>query len=318
MTAGAPAGAPPLRRRSSFRDALELGAFRAVTGGLALLPRRAAAGLGGMLLRVYARLAPSRRRILAKNLRAAFPQAGNAEVARLAAESAGWLGTAIVEFLQVSGMSEAEIRERVRVVGEEHLVAARARGRGVFLLSAHFGSWELGAIRAGLIDGPIAPVVRPLDNPHLERELARRRTRFGNRLIAKRRAARDVLRTLRCGGTVAILIDQNVVREEAVFVPFFGRLAATSPALAVLQLATDAPVVPAFVWPEGGGRYRLELGVPILADEFRGDGLDREESVRRATARYMEVTEEAVRGAPGVWLWMHDRWKTRPDGEARG
>jgi Kdo2-lipid IVA lauroyltransferase/acyltransferase len=317
VTADSPADAPPRRPRSAVRDALELAAFRLLTGALSLLPRRTAARLGGTLLRAYARIAPSRRRILAKNLRAAFPDAAEATLARLAEESAGWLGIAIVEFLQVSGMSEAEIRDRVRVVGEENLAAARAGGRGAFLLSAHFGSWELGAIRAGLIDGPIAPVVRPLDNPYLERELARRRTRFGNRLIAKRRAARDVLRTLRAGGTVAILIDQNVVREEAVFVPFFGRLAATSPALAVLQLATDAPVVPAFVWPEGGGRYRLELGPPILADEFRVPGADREESVRRATARYMAVTETAIRGAPGVWLWMHDRWKTRPDGEAR-
>ena len=304
-------------RRSPARDRLELAAFRLLTGGLALLPRRSAARLGGALLRAYARFAPSRRRILAKNLRAAFPEAAEAELARLAAESAGWLGVAIVEFLQVSSMSEAEVRERVRVVGEENLAVARSRGSGAFLLSAHFGSWELGALRAGLIDGPIAPVVRPLDNPHLERELARRRTRFGNRLIAKSRAARDVLRTLKGGGTVAILIDQNVVREEAVFVPFFGRLAATSPALAVLQLATDAPVVPAFVWPEGGGRYRLELGTPILAEEFRAPGVDRDESVRRATAKYMAVTEAAIRGAPGVWLWMHDRWKTRPDGEAR-
>lgn len=307
----------PERRRSVVRDALELAAFRAIAGGLALLPRGAAARLGGALLRVYARLAPSRRRLLSQNLRAAFPQADEAEIARLSAESAGWLGTAIVEFLQVSGMSEADIRTRVRVVGEENLAAARARGHGAFLLSAHFGSWELGAIRAGMIDGPIAPVVRPLDNPHLERELARRRIRFGNRLIAKREAARDILRTLRDGGTVAILVDQNVVREEAIFVPFFGRLAATTPALALLQLKTEAPVVPAFVWPEGDGRYRLELGTPILAEEFRGPGIERAESVRRATARYMEVTEAAIRGAPGVWLWMHDRWKTRPEREER-
>jgi KDO2-lipid IV(A) lauroyltransferase len=215
-------------------------------------------------------------------------------------------------------MSEADIRSRVRVVGEENLAAARARGRGVFLLSAHFGGWELGAIRAGLIAGPIAPVVRPLDNPRLERELARRRTRFGNRLIAKRDAARDILRALRQGETVAILVDQNVLAREAVFVPFFGRLAATTPALALFQLKTDAAVVPAMVWPEGAGRYRLELGTPILADEFRSPELDREESVRRATARYMEVTEATVRGKPEVWLWMHNRWRTRPEDPAGG
>ncbi len=315
---GAAATVPPPRRRSAARDAFELAAFRVGAGLLALLPRRAAAGLGARLVRIYARIGASRRRILHDNLRAAFPSEPEAEIARLARESAGWLGTAFVEFLQVSGMSEDEIRDRVRVVGEENFAAARSRGRGVFLLSAHFGGWELGAIRAGLIAGPIAPVVRPLDNPHLERELARRRTRFGNRLIAKRDAARDILRALRDGGTVAILVDQNVLPGEGVFVPFFGRLAATTPALALFQLKTDAAVVPAFVRPEGGGRYTLELGTPILADEARLPGLDRDESVRRLTARYMEVTEAVVRSKPEAWLWMHNRWRTRPEGQEAG
>ena len=312
MSAEAAADTPGLGRRSAARNGSELAAFRLGAGLLALLPRRAAARVGAAAVRLYARLGSSRRRILLENLRAAFPEKSDAEIHRLARASAGWLGTAFVEFLQVSGMSESEIRERVRVVGEENYLAARARGHGVFLLSAHFGGWELGAIRAGLIAGPIAPVVRPLDNPYLERELARRRTRFGNRLIAKRDAARDILRAMRDGETVAILVDQNVLPGEGVFVPFFGRLAATTPALALFQLKTDAAVVPAFVWPEGDGRYRLDLGSPILADEFRSDALDRDESVRRLTARYMEVTEAVVRGKPEAWLWMHNRWRTRP------
>lgn len=307
------------KRRSALRDRLELAFFRVGAGMLALLPRRTAARLGGALMRVYLRLAPSRRAILAGNLSHAFPGMDAAQIERLSGDSVASVGAAFVEFLQVSGMSEEQIRQRVRVSGEEHLLAARALGRGVFLLSAHFGGWELGAIRAGLIGETIAPVVRPLDNPHLEAELARRRTRFGNRLIAKRDAARDILRDIRGGKTVAILVDQNVLAREAVFVPFFGRLAATTPSLALFQLKTDAPVVPAFVRPEGGGRYMLELGKPILAEEFRAPGRDRDEAVRRATSRYMEVTEEVIRTKPEAWLWMHNRWRTRPeDAEAGG
>jgi KDO2-lipid IV(A) lauroyltransferase len=301
------------KRRSAPRDRLEHACFRVGAAALAVLPRRTAARLGSALMRLYLLLTPSRRRILTENLRQAFPDMGDADVARLAGDSAASVGAAFVEFLQVSGMSEVEIRDRVRVQGEEHLLAARALGHGVFLLSAHFGGWELGAIRAGLIGEPISPVVRPLDNPHLEKELARRRTRFGNRLIAKRDAARDILRAIHARQTVAILVDQNVLAREAVFVPFFGRLAATTPALALFQLKTDAPVVPAFVRPEGGGRYVLELGPPILADEFRAPGRERDEAIRRATARYMEVTEQVVRTKPEAWLWIHNRWRTRPE-----
>ncbi len=306
-----PRAAAGRRRRSAARDRLELAIFRLAAGALAFLPRRSSEALGRRLARVYLALSGSRRRILFENLAIAFPEKTPAEIARIGRASAEWIGEAFVDFLEVSSLSEEDVASRVRIAGEENLRQARERGRGVFLLSAHIGGWELGAIRAGLLGEPIAPIVRPLDNPLLENELARRRMRFGNRLIAKQDAAKDVLRALSRGETVAILVDQNVLAREAVFVPFFGRPAATTPALAVFQLKTDAAVVPVFTWPEGGGHYRLEFEAPILGEEFRG--LEREEAVLAATARYMAATEAAVRKAPEVWLWMHNRWRTRPE-----
>jgi Kdo2-lipid IVA lauroyltransferase/acyltransferase len=299
------------RARSRQRHAAELFLFRLAAGILTRLPGAARESLTRRLARLSLRFGRSRRHILFENLAIALPDLAPGEIERLARESVEAVGVGFVEFLELSELSEDQIRARVRVVGEDHLRAARARGKGVFLLSAHFGGWEIGAIRAGLIDEPIASVVRPLDNPLLERELARRRTRLGNRLIAKRDAARDILRALRQGGTVAILVDQNVLEREAVFVPFFGRLAATTPALALFQLKTGAAVVPSFCWAEGGGRYRLEFEKPIYAEEFRATS-DRDEAVRKATARYTEVTEAVIRKAPAAWLWMHNRWRTRP------
>jgi KDO2-lipid IV(A) lauroyltransferase len=263
------------------------------------------------LARLYARLAPSRRKILLGNLSAAFPELPPREIAALARASLEKFGAAFLEFLNSPRLSRQEIEDRVAVSGAEHLEAARARGKGVFLLSAHFGNWELGAVRAGLLGHPIASVMRPLDNPRLEEELARRRTRFGNRLIQKKKAAREILRALRDGGSVAIMIDQNVLPDEGVFVPFFGRLAATSPSLALLQMKTDAAVVPAFAWPQGKGRYRLTFEEPIVSAEFE-PASGRDERIARATARFMAVTESAIRRDPSAWLWMHNRWRTRP------
>ncbi len=279
------------------------------------LPAGSASRLGARLARAYIAAAPVRRRILRGNVAAAFPDLPPGDAAVLARESVARFGAAFIEFLESPRWSRAEVESRVSVTGAEHLDAARARGRGVFLLSAHFGSWELGAIRAGMLGEPIASVVRPLDNALLEGELARRRTRFGNRLIRKKDAAREILRELRHGGTVAILIDQNVLPDEGIFVPFFGRLAATSPSLALLQLKTDAAVVPVFTWPLGEGRYRLEFEKPILAADFDPAG-SRDERVRLATDRYMAVTEAAVRRDPAAWLWMHNRWRTRPGNES--
>lgn len=299
------------RGRSWARDRAEHAAFAAFAALLARLPRREGSRLGAGLARLYLRLAPSRRAILMNNLGRAFPERSSEELARIARASVENFGAAFVEFLDSPRWTREEIERRVRVTGAANLAAARARGRGVFLLSAHFGSWELGAVRAGMLGETIASVVRPLDNPLLEAELARRRTRFGNRLIRKKEAAREILRDLRQKRTVAILVDQNVLPGEGIFVPFFGRLAATTPSLALLQLKTEAAVVPVFTWPEGEGRYRLDFEMPIFAEDFAA-APDRDERVRLATERYMAVTEAAIRREPAAWLWLHNRWRTRP------
>lgn len=278
---------------------------------LSLAPGASAQEAGRLLSRLYFSVARSRRRILLDNLGAAFPQMPRAEIRRIGRACVENFGATVLEFLGSHRFSREDILSRVSISGEHNLLAARARGKGVFILSAHLGSWELGALRAGMIGEPISPVVRPLDNPLLEEELALRRTRFGNRVISKRDAAREILRALRRNETVAILVDQNVIAEEAVFVPFFGRLAATTPSLALLQMKTDAAVVPVFTFPAGKGRYSLEFEKPILAEEFEDAG-SREERVRRATARFMEVTEKAIRRDPAAWLWIHNRWRTRP------
>jgi KDO2-lipid IV(A) lauroyltransferase len=308
-------GEPPERRRSQrslLRHKLERAFLRGALGMIKLLPAGASSGFGGAASRLYFLFSGSRRRILQENLISAFPEKSGAEIRRIARACAENLGAAFMEFLESSRLTREEILSRVTLAGEEHFAAARARGKGVFLLSAHFGSWEIGAIRAGLIAEPISSVVRPLDNPLLEEELEYRRTRFGNRVIRKKDAAREILRAIRANETVAILVDQNVLAEEAVFVPFFGRPAATTPSLALLQMKTDAAVVPVFTWPLGRGRYRLQFEKPILGEEFTADGAGREERVIRATERYMAVTEKAIRGDPAAWLWMHNRWRTRP------
>lgn len=315
-----PGTAPPpprrKRRRSVLRQRAELALFRLATGALGLLPAPAARRSAAAAARVALSIGSSRRRILLKNLSAAFPEKSPAEIEDIARRSIEGFAAALVDFLETGRLTAEEVRSRVSIAGEEHLAAARARGKGVFLLSAHFGSWEIAALAAGLMGEPIALLVRTLDNPLLEEELSRLRRRFGNRPIPKKEAARELLKTMSRNESVAILVDQNVIPREAIYVPFFGRPAATTPALALLHLKTGASVVPVFMWPQGAGRYRMEFERPILAEEFGGPEVDRDERVRRATARYMEVIEAAIRREPHAWLWIHDRWKSQPPEEA--
>lgn len=300
------------RRRSRLRHRLEHALFRLAAGALRLLPPGSAARLGRGAGRVFLSLAGSRRRILLTNLAHAFPEKSRTELAAIARASVEGFGTALMEFIESSRYGRQEILSRLTFSGEEHLAAARARGKGVILLTAHFGSWELGLLGTGLAIEPIAGVLRPLDNPYLESELGFRRTRFGNRPIPKKEAVREVLKAMRRNEMVAFLVDQNVLAAEAVFVPFFGRDAATTPSLALIQQRTGAAVVPFFSWPLGQGRYRIGFEPPILPDESPGEDLSRAERARRATARYTQVVENAIRKEPAAWLWIHNRWRTRP------
>lgn len=295
----------------SVREVAEHAAVRSAMAALSVLPGSSRSALARAAARLYFRIGRSRRRIALDNLSRAFPEWSDAERLAIARRCAENFGGVFFDFLAATKLSREDLRAAVELEGERHYLSAAARGKGVFLLSAHFGNWEIGALAAGLLGGPIASVVRPLDNPRLERELASLRGKFGNRTIGKKQAAREILREMRRGGTVAILIDQNVLAREAVFVPFFGRLAATSPALGLLQKKTDAAVVPVFCRPRGGGRYALRFEPPIVISDLP----EPLRSVEALTALYTKVTEDAVRAEPALWLWMHNRWRTRPPGE---
>jgi len=128
-------------------------------------------------------------------------------------------------------------------------------------------------------------------------------------LIDKRRALRPVLGALAQGRLVGILLDQNASRREGVFVPFFGRPASTSRSIAVLALRTGAPVIPIFARRETGGRHRVIIHSPLEPATTN----EMEEAIVELTARCTVVIEAAIREAPEQWLWMHSRWRTRPE-----
>jgi KDO2-lipid IV(A) lauroyltransferase len=138
------------------------------------------------------------------------------------------------------------------------------------------------------------------------------RTRFGNRAIDKKSAARQALRVLREGGTLGILSDLNSHPHEGVFVPFFGKLACTTAGVATLALETDAVVIPTCaVWNHERKRYFFHGDAPV---ELVRTG-DSKKDVELNTARFAEAVERMIRLYPDQWLWIHKRWKTRPNGE---
>jgi len=149
-------------------------------------------------------------------------------------------------------------------------------------------------------------VVRPLDNPLIDRLVERRRTLSGNRMLGKKDYARGILKALAANQAVGILIDQNVAVEEGAFVDFFGIPASAGTGFAKLAARTGAAVIPGFaLWSAEERRYVLRFYPPVA---MSGDAV-------RDTAALQAALEAVIREYPDQWLWIHRRWKTRPPGE---
>ena len=278
-----------------------------------VLPRALARAGGTALGRCVYWLHPRLRRVGQRNLEFAFPEKSAGERRRILKSLFTTLGRQLADFCRAPRYTRENISELVVHENLEHYLEARARGRGVLFITAHLGGWELGALAHSLYGYPLRVVMRPLDNPHLDRLLQRYRGLGGNTAFGKQDFARGLLAAMKAGETVGILMDTNMTPPQGVFVPFLGRAACTASGLARVALRTGAAVVPGFtVWDEEAGKYRIAFE-PAL--ELVRSGRD-EEDVVANTALFTIVIEKYVRRYPGQWLWVHRRWKTRPEGEA--
>jgi Kdo2-lipid IVA lauroyltransferase/acyltransferase len=261
---------------------------------------RAGAWLGLVFWAIDAR----HRRIATDNVRQAYGATLDAAGAgRLAKQSMQHLARIVVETLCRTPQAGAGHELPLIAEGMEQLHAALARGKGVIVFTGHLGNWELLAINGGRSGLPVASIARPLDNPLLEQRLAAARSVHGNALINKRGAVIEAMSALRQGRLVGILIDQRP-KQGGVAVPFFGRPAFTTEALAVLALRTGAAVFPGFAVLEDEQSWHVVIGQEV---EIRRTG-NSPADVVRVTAACTAIVEQWVRRYPEQWLWTHRRW----------
>jgi KDO2-lipid IV(A) lauroyltransferase len=280
---------------------------------LAAAPASVARALGIMLGRMVYLLHRRLRRVGMRNLQLAFPQMPASGRRRILRGVFTSLGRELGDFCRFPHYRRENISQLAIYDGFENFERAQARGKGVLFLTAHFGGWEISSFMHALHGHPLHILVRPLDNPYLDRLVAGYRSLSGNRTIPKQDFARSMLAALRGGETVGILMDQNMVPEQGVFVDFFGIPACTSTLMARMALRTDAAVVPGFcLWDPALRRYRMRFD-PALETIRTGN---EQADIVANTAAYTKVIEDYARRYPEQWLWVHRRWKTRPPGEA--
>jgi KDO2-lipid IV(A) lauroyltransferase len=279
---------------------------------LGLPPRRVARGIGALIGRIALLLTPRLTRAGDLNLRLAFPRKSPAErqqVLRKLYRNLGWL---LAEFCQMPRYTQEMTRSFIRYDGLDHYLAARDEGKGVLILTGHLGAWELSSFYHSLMGYPMSIVIRRLDNPLVDNLVNHIRCLHGNQVLHKDDFARGLLASMRRGETVGILMDTNMTPPQGSFVDFFGHSACTGSGLARVAMKTGARVLPGFLlWDETAGQYVLRFGAAL---SLAASG-DVEADALANTALFTKVIEDYIRQYPDQWLWVHRRWKTRPQGE---
>jgi Kdo2-lipid IVA lauroyltransferase/acyltransferase len=301
-------------KQPRFGQRLEYWALRVMVGVVGILPRGLARAVGAALGWVVWLLLGRLRRVGLRNLEIAFPEKTEAqrrEILRGVYRSLGWqLG----EFCKMRRYTAEQAAKFIRYAGLENYLAARAKGKGVFVLTGHLGAWELSSFFHSLVGYPMSMVIRRLDNPLVDAYVNGIRSLHGNSVIHKDDFARGLLTAMHRGDTVGILMDTNMTPPQGVFVPFFGVQACTASGLARVALRSGAAVLPGFlVWEQSEKQYVLRFG-PELELIHSGDAAA---DVVANTALFTATIESYIRRYPEQWLWVHRRWKTRPEGEGK-
>jgi KDO2-lipid IV(A) lauroyltransferase len=272
------------------------------------LARAKGISLGLLVYLLFGRL----RRVGMRNLAMAFPEMPRSERRRILRGEYVSLGRQLAEVCLFPKYTRENVNQVVVYEGFENFERAVARGKGVLFLTAHLGAWELSAFAHSLHGHPLSIVMRSLDNPRVDQLIQSYRTMHGNRTVDKDDFVRGLLAAMRNGETVGILMDTNMTPPQGVFVDFFGIPAYTASGTARIALRTDAAVIPAFtVWDAKLRKYVLRFDPAV---ELVRTGNDDADAVAN-TAKFTKVIEDYVRRYPDQWLWLHRRWKTRPEGE---
>lgn len=288
---------------------LEYLLLRAVIAVSAFLSDDGAARLGGGLGRFVYRFVGIRRRVVEEQLRGSFPERDEGWIRATAAASYAHLGREGLAMLRLASLSPDELIERTELDGLEAFVAAVEAGRGVVLVTGHLGNWEIGGAALAVRGLPIDVVAQRQSNPLFDRLVVDTRERLGMRVITRRRAVTQGLRSLRAGRVVAFVADQDA-KGAGTFVPFFGRLASTHRGPALLALRAGAPLFVARMLRMEGGGYRGRIEEVVVDREG-----DLDDVVHRMTEAFTARLELGIRVAPGQYLWHHRRWKTPPPEE---
>ena len=287
---------------------IEYVAFQTVAFLVQLMPISGAQWAGRRLGRFVYSMFGYRKEVTLSNLRRAFPEKPEAEIAEIARGAYENLGITFLELAWFPRMSRQQLGEMVHFDKPDVLQNAYNKGRGLLILTAHFGNWELlGQSFIVKFGFPVNGLAKTQSNPLVNRSINKRRTRVGNRVIQMETSLREVLKALRNGEAVGLVADQAAPKEN-VPTEFFGTLVPTHQGPSAFCLKLGSPLISVFSVRRPDGSYDA-IVQEVPSEDLKGDS---EENVNELTRRHVKITEDIIRKYPDQWLWQHKRWKHVP------
>jgi len=298
-----------MAERVCLSHRLEYAGFRALSAAAMALSEDAADRAGAALGRAIAGLG-IRRAVVLDNLRHAFPDRDERWIADVARGSWEHLGREALSIVRLPGIPASHWLEHISYPAEvvARLAALRDQGRGVVMVTGHFGSMEAAALTLHVLGFKVNAYFQRMTNPLVDADVCRTRAALGIRLIDRRLGVKPGVEALQRGEVVAVVADQDA-RTHGVFVPFFGRLASTHRGAAVMALRAEAPIFFGYARRNGAGGY---LGNALELDVSREGSSD--DVVQGMIAAFTARLEATVREAPEQYFWQHRRWKTAAPG----
>jgi KDO2-lipid IV(A) lauroyltransferase len=295
-------------KKPTLAHRAEYYAMRATIGGLRALSWDAACAFGEKLGALGYRPLGIRKRVVEKQIAAAFPELGPEAVVKLAQESYRHLGRTFIETALLDSLGKDGLQRLVEnVEGWEEIEEVMAKGKGAVLVTGHIGNWELAGAYVAARGIPLDAIVRGMANPLFDAYINHTREVIGMTVVHDSEAVRRTPRSLRAGRAVAFVADQGVMGLASTFVPFFGRPAKTPRGAAVFALRFDTPVVFVVALRQPNGRYRIV--VERIEAPQTGD---RDRDVDAIVARFTQHLEKWVRAVPAQYFWQHRRWRRQP------
>ncbi len=250
-------------------------------------------------------LSKTRYNITLENLKNAFPENSLGWIKDKANKSYHNLGIVLAEVLALKNLTGKDIENYINYKNLNLIKDVYSRGKGVILLSAHYGNWEFLAYSCGLFTKlPVLIVVKPQQNVYSDKILNEYRTKAGNKVISMYQAARALVNNIRGGGMVAMLVDQSATQDKDIYVDFFGRKAATYKSPAEIALKFNIPIIMGFAVRNPNRTYNVDL-IELKHDDLKYS----EEGIKELTERHVKILEDMIREKPELWAWQHKRWK---------